>query len=144
MTMDPTNRDANRDCMMTSHPHPFRVYWPATLVTGGLAVVVFVLMPVLILVRVLPALGPEAVGNAIARIVPPPPGESTGSVIGLLVVLLGLWAILVAATRIFIRILVRQYTWYAERREPITWLAAFVLERVARLEKTHPDEFSST
>jgi hypothetical protein len=128
--------------MMTSHPHLFRVYWPATLVTGGLAVVVFVLMPVLILVRVLPALGPEAVGSLVARIVPPPPGETTGTVIGLLVLLLGIWAFLIAAARTYIRILIRQYSWYAERGEPIGQLTAFVLYRVERLDKTHPDEFS--
>lgn len=53
---DPANRDAHRDTMMTSHPHPFRVYWPATLFTCALSVAAFLIIPVLILVRVLPAL----------------------------------------------------------------------------------------
>lgn len=128
--------------MMTGHPHPFRVYWPATFFTCALSVVAFLIIPVLILVRVLPALGPEVAGNAIARVVPPPPGETTGSVIGLLVLLLGIWAFLVAAACVYIRILVRQYSWYAEHGRPIGQLTAFVLDRVARLDKTHPDEFS--
>lgn len=73
---------------------------------------------------------------------PPPPGETAGTVIGLLVLLLGIWAFLIVAARTFIRILDRQYKWYAERGEPIGQLTAFVLGRVDRLDKTHPDEFS--
>ena len=144
MTMDPANRDENRDSMMTSHPHPFRVYWASTLFAGFLCVVAFLIIPAAILLRVLPALGPEAVGGMVSRIVPPPPGETAGSVIGLLVLLLGIWAMFVAVAVVFIRILVRQYTWYAERGEPIGQLTAFVLYQVGRMEKTHPDEFIST
>lgn len=144
MTMDPANRDANRDSMMSSHPHPFRVYWPATLFTCALSVVAFLFIPAVILVRVIPALGPETVGNAIAQVVPPPPGETIEAVIGILVFLLVVWAMFVWAALVYMRILLTQYAWYAEHGRPIGQLTAFVLGTVARLEKTHPDEFSST
>ena len=127
---------------MDKRSHPLRVYWASTLFTGLLSVAAFLIIPAVILVRVLPALGPESVGNAIARVVPPPPGETTGTVIGFLFFMIVVWAMLVAAARIYIRILLRQYSWYAEHGRPIGQLTAFVIDRVARLEVTHPDEFS--
>lgn len=124
--------------------HPFRVYWASTLFTGFLSVVAFLIIPAVILLRVLPAFGPEAVGNAIAQVVPPPPGETTEHLIGMLVFLLVMWAMFVAVAIVFIRILVRQYSWIAEHGRPIDQLTALVLYQVGRMEKTHPDEFSGT